>query len=296
MKTEEQFSDEEKAALAAMETDEPADELVEEPGNEPAPEADDPAKAEEPAPEPDSDEKPEFKSSRTDKPPEGFVPHQAMHAERMRRQELERKIAELEEKIAPPEPKDEAPKYVDPLEDPEGFRKYDEHRRKEESERWEKFQAQQEAQSKARQRFSEASRLEAEFAAQTPDYQEAARFLHDTRLNELASQGYGQQEIKAQIARDANALFDAAQAAGMNPAQLLYYRAQQAGYAKEQNQQPPDERAKLEAEAKAQRQTQGLGQSAGAQSGKLTADQLAQMSEKELAKVPEEEIQRLFGG
>ena len=68
--------------------------------------------------------KAEFKTSR-EKPPEGYVPHQAMHAERLKRQELEKKIEALEAKLTPQE---QPPQYVDPLEDPEGFRNYDEYR------------------------------------------------------------------------------------------------------------------------------------------------------------------------
>jgi hypothetical protein len=104
--------------------------------------------------------------------------------------------------------------------------------------------------------------------------------------------GYGDQEIVAQIQQDANGIFNAAQASGMNPAELLYLRAKSAGYQPQQT-----EAKKMEAQATAQKQTQGLGSGGGAaQSGKYTAAQLAEMSEDELAKVPDDQLAAAFGG
>jgi len=301
-RTEEELSAEEQAALKEMQSDSGLEvegevQYTPEPAKEPAKEATEQA---DPGDETDeADEKVEFKTTREKpedkKPPEGFVPHQAMHAERMRRQELERKLAELEARIPKPE-EEKPPEYVDPLEDPEGFRKYDAYRREQEEKRWQQFQETQRRQSALQARAQEASRLEAEFASKTPDYQAAAEFLHNSRVSELRAQGYGDNEVQQTIVRDAHALFDAARAAGMNPAELLYLRAQQAGYQRqEQKQAPTGEAEKLKALADAQKQTQGLGNAGGSQGGKLTVEQLSQMSEKELAKVPEDEIARLFG-
>ena len=96
------------------------------------------------------EEAPEFKSSRNEeidwasltdhqkaevtryiregKPPEGFVPHGAMHQERVKRQEMERKLAELEAQIKPAE--EAVPEWKDPIEDPAGHRAWTEYQAK----------------------------------------------------------------------------------------------------------------------------------------------------------------------
>lgn len=287
---EEKMNAEESAAFEAMQNDTAPEPVKQEDPGDTSDTQDTEDKAE---------KAPEFKSTREEKkPPEGFVPHQAMHQERTKRQELERKVAELEAKLTP---KAEEPEFVDPLENPEGYRKYDEWSRAQALKRVEEWETKQAETQKQQQRFQEASRLEAEFAAQTPDYQSAAQFLHQTRVTELRSMGYADQEISQQIAKDANALFDAASSVGMNPAELLYIRAQRAGYAKAEAQpEGQSEEDKIVQLNEAQRKTQGVSSAGGSkQSGRLTATQLAEMSEAEFDKVLKErpdEVQRAMGG
>ncbi len=243
---------------------------------------------------------PEFKSTRApEKPPEGFVPHQAMHAERMKRQELERRLEAIESAQTQ---KADVPQYVDPLEDPEGYRRYDEYSRNQLQQQVQQQAAQQQQQTAMRQRVTSAEQLEAEFTKSTPDYQQAAQFLHQNRITELRSMGYGDQEVMQQLAQDANAIFDAGQRAGINPAQLVYLRAKEAGYSNAPAQPAPvegvpSEADKMEALAQAQVQTRGVGTAGGGeQAGKLTVKQLSAMSEAELAKVPSEQIAAAMGG
>lgn len=250
----------------------------------------------------DEGEKDEPKARRAkadDAPPDGYVPHGALHAEREARKALQKQLEELQawkqSQENPPEPE---PQYVDPIEDPEGFKRYDEHRQKKLETQFEQFQQQQQRQAQQQSRLREAAMLEQEFAAKTPDYQNAAEHLHNARLRELQMQGYAQHEAEAQIAQDATRLFVAAKAIGMNPAQLLYMRAQEAGYTPQKPATPapvPDDQ-RIEALANAQAQTRGVGSAGGSeQSGQLTAAQLANMSEAELAKVPDEVIARAMG-
>ena len=285
----EEFTADEQAAMDAMKADttpEPQ-EVTEAPQETP-----------EEAPKEEAKE-PEFKTSRekTEKPPEGFVPHQAMHAERMKRQELERKIAELEARLPKPE-EEKPPQWVDPLVDPEGFRKYDEWRQRENNEKLEQINRSLKEREETAVRVRRAAELEAEFAAETPDYPQATQFLHQARVSELAAMGYSPDQISAQLRQDAMGVFNAAQQIGMNPAELLYIRARRAGY-----QPPVKEAPKPVADAervvaldKAQKATQGLGSASGPQSGQLTARDLAAMSEAELAKVPAEVKRRAMGG
>lgn len=230
------------------------------------------------------------------RPPEGFVPHGALHAEREARKRLQSELEELkrwrEEQQNPPE---QPPQYVDPIEDPEGFRKWAEHNAQQPTKTVEQLQQEQRQVAEHQQRIQQATRLEQEFAAKTPDYGEAVQWLQEQRINELRGMGYSDQEIGSQIQQDANGIFNAAQASGMNPAELLYLRAKSSGF--QARPAPVSEAQKMEAQAKAQQQTQGLGSGGGAPAaGKITAAQLAEMSEDELAKVPADQIQAAFGG
>lgn len=290
---EEELTAEESQALEAMKND--TGEGIEQEQKAEAKETDDAAEVRDESE--GRQEEVEFKSAR-EKPPEGMVPHQAMHAERVRRQEAERALQELRERLDRLEkPAEEAPKWVDPLEDPEGFRKYDEWRVKNLETQ---LQQQQEAQQKAaqaQQRQMDAARQENEFRANTPDYDQALQHLYTETLQGMMQQGYSQQEAQAQISQQVNAIYDAATAAGFNFGEMLYLRAQKAGY---KNQPQQSEAEKVTRLAEAQQKTQGLGSAGGGkQQGALTADQLASMSDAEFDKAMRErpaEVRRAMGG
>ena len=254
--------------------------------------------AAEPDKEPDAEE-PEFKSSRADgKPPEGFVPHQAMHAERARRQEVERRLEQLEAKLAP---KDEetAPEWADPVVDPDAYRKWQDHQNALVEKRLEAIEANHQEQARAAERRARAQSYEQDFIENhQSDYLQASVHLQQSRMTELVGQGLSEGEALAQIRKDANAIFDAAEAAGLNPAQLIYQSALQAGYkAKQEQPEQTDQGAKIVALAEAQKKTQGLGSAGGGeQRGKITPAQLGEMSEAEMAKLDPATIRQIMGG
>lgn len=285
----ESLTAEEQAALSEME----ADEVVLEEPKEATTEA--PAEEGKTEETPEAKE-PEFKSVREDKPPEGFVPHQAMHAERLKRQEAEAKYAALEARLAKLETPEEAPpQWVDPLEDPEAHRKWSEWNLQQTNKKIEDFQQQQAAQQKQLQETREVAEYEAQFKATTPDYSEAVQFLVDTRANELRGYGYDDATIRNQISVEARGLFEASKAAGLNPAQLVYLRAQEAGWKKPQP-KPAEPAQRMAALSEAQKNTQGLGSTGAPAQGQLTVEQLADMSEAELAKLSEDQIRAVMGG
>lgn len=281
--SEEQLTPEEAEALEAMES-QPVDEKAEEP------------KAEEPKAEPEArPDEPEFKSVRTeDKPPEGFVPHQAMHAEREKRKAVEARLEALEKAME--KPAEAAPEYVDPLEDPEGFRKWAEYNRNGTQERLDQQDRQFKQQQEHQQRVQELARSEAEFSAKTPDYPDALKHLEATRLAELQGMGYGQQEALAQMQKDAQGILQAAKSMNMNPAELAYFHAQRAGYKKVEVTPDPTEAEKMAALSKAQENTEGLNSSGAPQSGQLTVKALSEMSEEELAAIPDADFKKVMGG
>lgn len=292
--SEEQLTPEEAQAFEAMEQD-TGEGIPDEPVEPKEPEAKEPEKASDDTPE--KDKEPEFKSSRSEpeKPPEGFVPHQAMHAERLKRQELERRLAEIEAKEKEAEA-EQAPQYVDPLDDPEGFRRYDEWRTAQVNKRLEEQQSAFQRAQQERIAYLDVQKSEAEFQAKTPDYPKAVEHLYNHRARELQSMGYPPEEAQSQIVRDVHAIYEAAKQIGMNPAELAYHRAMSIGYKRVEVKPETNEAEKVQALAKAQDAASGIGTTGAPQEGQLTIEQLSKMSEAELAKVPEEQFKKVMGG
>ena len=268
---------EEQQAAQAMESGEPIE-------SEP--------KQEKPVEEPKEEPKP----AEAAKPPEGFVPHQAMHGARVKRQAAETKLADLETRLAALEkPAEEDPQWADPVVDPEAHRKWQEHQFAKLQKGQEEQQTAAQAQQQEQQQVARVVQAAQEFTAKTPDYPEAFQWAMEQRQAELQAQGFAQHEIAAQIETEIKNNVEAADRLNMNPAELLYLRATQAGYTKKQP--APKEDEKIVALAEAQKQTQNLGSAGGGQQGgSLTAEQLANMSEAELAKVSDEDLARVFGG
>lgn len=299
MSSDEELTPEEASAWQAMQAEEtpeatesaaPAE--AEGADGQASDEAADEAQAADPA---EGESEPEFKSQR-EKPPEGFVPHGAFHAEREARKALETKIAELERRVNGDGQEQEPPQWADPVLDPEGHKRWIEHQ----NEPVRRMVQQQEQQAQIAQQANLANQLEAQFAEQVPEYPDAAKWLHEQRVGELRQAGYNDAEIAQQVRQDVMGLFQAGVQSGVNPAELLYTRAVRAGFKPQPAQRQPDkvqaEASKMAAQSRAQEQTRGLGQGGEAPATKYTADVLASMSERELAKVPDEEIAKAFGG
>ena len=155
-------------------------------------------------------------------PPQGFVPHQAMAQERAKRQELEKRLAELEGRIPQQQP-EQPPEWIDPIVDPEGHRKWTEFQTNQSHQAVQQLQEQQAAAQKAAERQMQANNYAQQFMQQSPDYMDAVNFLVQKRQGELTAQGYGQAEMVQTIQAEADQIFDAGVAAGMNPAQLIRY-------------------------------------------------------------------------
>ncbi len=283
------FTAEETAAMEAMQADTAPVTAEEQQEAEPQ---------QEPEPQEEVQEEPEFKSSR--KPPEGMVPHQAMHAEREKRKAAEEVNAGLQKQIdelkALVQPKETDPEYVDPIEDPEGHRKWTEFQaQKARDEAIAEFKKNATADGDQAARRMKAAAQEQEFIKTTPDYQDATVHLQQARLNELLTQGMTQDDAMRQLSADANAIFDAAEAADINPAQLVYMKAAEYGYTKAAPEPSPEEKIKHLAEA--QEAARGAGTAGGAaQKGELTIAQMADMSAEEFAKLDPAAKRKAMGG
>lgn len=282
--SDEEFTQEEAEAMKAMEG-----ETGPEPSQSPPEEQRGEAEPEKPQEAPKEPEKPST--------PEGYVPHAALHAERERRKELQQRLEALEQRLSEPE-KPKGPEYVDPLQDPDGFREWVIAQEKARTDQIQQFQQQRQQQEQQAREHQEVAQLEQQFAAQHSDYADAVAHLHNARVADLRNMGYSDAEIGAQIQQDARNVVQAARAAQMNPAELLYYRAKAAGFQAPAPAAPQvDVANRITAQAKAQAQTRTLQSAGGAPaSGGLTAAQLAEMSEDEFAKLSSSEVAKALGG
>ena len=249
-------------------------------------------------PEPDTPDEPEPKP---EKPPEGYVPQGALHAERQKRKEeqaarkaLEDRLAKLEARLAEPKEQPVEEDVPDPVMDPAGFREfYKRERAREREEREQQEQARQ-AQDRQQQMAAYVQRAEQAFVAQTPDYQAAIQHLGQSRRQELTMQGYSPEQVQQIIAQDIGAIAQNALRSGKNPAEIAYELAKHRGYRPAQT--GDEDARRIAALATAQRQAGAVSGGGSPANGKLTVKQLADMSPEDMAKLSDREFQEVMGG
>ena len=277
------FTPDEEAAFAAMANGE----VVANEAAEAAPQAEpetpaEAAPAPEPAPQPEAV-----------KPPEGFVPHGALHQEREKRKALEAEIAAIKASKEDAKP----PEWADPVTDPEGHRAWLEYKNSETTKQLEAIQNQtrQAEENKRLQDF--AAQSAQEFIKTQPDYPEAFAWATQQITTALTEQGHAMSEINGAIEGMVRENLVTAQRWGVNPAELLYFRAQKAGY-KSAAPAPDTRKAEEQVRAveRAQRATEGLGQGGGAAiKGEKTAEDLAEMSQAAFNELSEEDLRAAMG-
>ncbi len=263
-----------------------------------------PAKAAE-APKPAEAAKPVEKPAEPAKTPEGFVPQQALHTERQKRQQLEEQNRQLQAQIqqvqqwiqAQQQPQEQPP---NPAEDPYGALQYELQQGRKQLEQINQWREQQEqAQRQQRAMADLTQRLtgsEQVFRATHPDYDAAAAYSLQQYDRLLAASIpdpiQRQQQVRIEAA---NALMRAVQS-GQDPAEFVYTFAQNMGYTPPQPAAaiPPAAPAALPAAATApspaavadvaqtlergmkQQAKSGGGAGAG---GEMTAEQLAAIND-----------------
>jgi len=78
--------------------------------------------------------------------------------------------------------------------------------------------------------FAYAVEKENEFKSKTPDYDEASKFLIQSRNEELAELGYEPDQVKQMIDVERLTIAAQAKAQGKNPAELVYNIAKRRGF------------------------------------------------------------------
>ncbi len=241
-----------------------------------AEEVDEPTAQPSPAPEePPKEEKPR-------------VSIDALHEERMRRKTLEQQLQKMEERFeqfrskveTPPEPP--APAYE---EDPGAHLLHEVGKVKQTAEELAKWkQAQQEAyqsQEAAKAYAQHFRQSEQQYASQVPDYDDAATFLRQSRIEEYKVLGWSEADAQQAVLKEAFDIAVATEQRGGNPPEVFYTLAKQRGY---QRKPKESESSNLERIKENVEKTQSLG-STGSANKRPTLAQLAELDDEEFDKV-----------
>jgi len=229
--------------------------------------------------------KEEVKEVPKEEPKQNFVPHQALHEERLRSKQLQQELSSLREQSTRMETtfqkllsnlnEKPAPKFEeDPLGHMQSRNETLEKGLKNVSEKLTDM-GNQSAQAAFVQQISDkVSSAEAEFRALRPDYDHALKYLKDVTRADLADQGLDHEAIEQTIHAGKIGLAHAASKQGKNPAEIIYERAKRYGYKAPQPQE--DKIATLAKGQELSKTVQG-----GSSSG---------FGLKDLAQIPEDEI------
>lgn len=237
------------------------------------------------------------------KPPEGFVPHGAMHQEREARKAAEQRAQAAEARIAAfeaerAEAAEPAPEpWPDPIADPDG---YNARMQKELASRDEKLEQFQRQTQQEQQRSYVVNTLAAQsqrMERENPDFTPAVNHAiaaYKTELT-LMNPGASEDQIMQRINADIEQLAFNAMQIGKNPAEVIFEIAKARGYRPAAVAAPAaaapavDEGRKVEALAAAQKATESLGAAPVASgANELTLESLAKMSEADIARLQRE--------
>lgn len=255
----------------------------------------------------------EKEPAKAGKPPEGFVPHQALHAEREQRKAIQAKLAQVEQanqaryaqmeqrlhQIQQAALQSQQPKPPEFEADPLNNLKFGVDRTQQEIAQLREWQEQQNAQAQENyQRQQYVSQLqhtvasaETEFAQENPDYMEAVAHYKSVRAKQLSALGYGPQDVMGLVQNEAYQVAEAALRNGRNPAEAAFEIAKAAGWVKKQ----PEVNQKMETLQKGVKAASSLG-SGGSATGNLTLEALADMPDDEFAAVMKSGKWASFGG
>lgn len=179
------------------------------------------------------------------KPPEGYVPHEALHAERMNRKELQaeferykqeasERFQTFEELKAQINEMRESRNHPDPDEDPFGAIQYENQKLREEMNEIKDYQSSQlyeQEQSRQHQELVGRYQFAAqEFAAKTPDFGEAYKYALESQIKEYETLGYSHQDASYIAQQQEMQVVQKAFEDGANPAERIYNYAKLRGF------------------------------------------------------------------
>ncbi len=238
------------------------------------------------------------------KPPDGFVPHGALHEERMRRKELQKELEDYREKFSRVDERlkilgekntnQEIPSFeMDPL----GYSKYEidklkggfEDVSKRVPENIKRLEG--EIETLRLQRVIE--RQEATFERDKPDYRDSLNFFIKTRIETAQEMGYDEDSARSMVTSELQEATQRAISNGKNPAEIIYNISAKYGF---KSNNSAKEASKIDALKKAESATKSLSEVGGHAKGELSAESLADMSDEDFSKISDEQFRKAMGG
>lgn len=160
---------------------------------------------------------------------------ESLEATNRKAQEMEQILAQLKESMTKPAPKQEPPEVVpDPDEDPLAYQQYKINKLEKSLEDHNKYLRQQhdmQQRTQQQQAFMNTYKASAqEFAAKTPEFAEAYKFLLGARMAEHKAAGYSDQEAQSLLVEEEMSIVAKAYQDKVNPAERIYNVAKNRGY------------------------------------------------------------------
>lgn len=143
-------------------------------------------------------------------------------------------------------------------EDPANYLKSELERVRQEQEKLQHQTVEQRQAQEQETRFLQAvSSQVQQFKTQTPDYDDAFRYAHDRRVEELKILGVPESEVEAVFVQESFALANQAMQQGRNPGEVVYQLAKHWGYKNTPKESPEKTIERLEAGQKAAKTLNG---------------------------------------
>jgi hypothetical protein len=246
------------------------------------------------------EEQQEIVPQQPEKPPEGYVPHGALHKERMMRKELQQRLDSMENRFQqviskldeqnqepPPDfedsPLDAIKHQIDGIQ--QQFEKQNENLTLQ--------QQQQQAQEYQKQLVNHYQNDAARFQESHPDFMDAYQYMYNSRVNELQAYGYPEEQIANIMQQEELSLVYQATQNEMSPAQVVYAAAKARGYTqKQQEQSKTQDEVKFDMASKGQEASRSLSNSGGKTEKEISLEALAEMDDDEF----EKNWDKLIGG
>lgn len=134
-----------------------------------------------------------------------------------------------------------------------------------------------------------------EFSSKQRDFRDAYNFIMQSRVAELQSLGWGQNEIAQIIANDEKGIAAKAFQDGVNPAERIYALAKTRGYAPKAEAKP-EPKTEIETVAKGQKAADSLNGMPGAGVGNLSLKSIVEMDDDDFANLSDKDFRKLMGG
>lgn len=226
--------------------------------------------------------------------PERTVPLAALHQARAEIREHREKVARLEQafqRVMQLQGQGQQQQLPDPLQDPVGHFEARsallEQQIQQIHEQRQQEQQQTEQQRQVQHFETTVKSVERQFAAATPDYEQATDFLKQSLIDNFVNQGYSNEEAMAGMQQQVRGMVHNFLQLGLNPAEMAYTIAKSRGYqgkaaaVADQSKASGDKIAQIN---KGQTAARSLSTAGGAGKPAITLEALAEMDPDELEK------------